>query len=95
MKLKNTKKTSSGTDWDRLSNMKDADINLDDIPELTEDFFAHAIIRLPKAKKTVSLRIDSDVLEWYKQQGPRYQTRMNAVLRIFMRANKKYKASFK
>lgn len=91
MKLKSTKKAPSGTDWDRLSNMKDMDINLDDIPELTKDFFSKAIIRLPKPKKTISLRIDSDVLEWYKQQGTRYQTRMNAVLRIFMRANTSFK----
>ena len=33
------------------------------------------------AKVMISLRVDSDVLEWYKAQGPRYQTRMNAVLR--------------
>ena len=32
-------------------------------------------------KVQISLRVDSDVLEWYKSQGPKYQTRMNEVLR--------------
>jgi len=36
------------------------------------------------SKKLVSLRIDTDVLEWFKQQGAGYQTRINAVLRVFV-----------
>jgi uncharacterized protein (DUF4415 family) len=39
------------------------------------------------AKASVSLRIDADVLEWFKAQGPGYQTRMNAVLRAFKDAS--------
>jgi len=35
----------------------------------------------------VSLRVDADVLEWFKAQGPGYQTRMNAVLRAFKNAS--------
>ena len=85
MKAKDTKKTSN-TDWERLSTMDDKDINLEDNPELTDSFFANATIRLPEPKKSVSLRLDPDVLEWYKHQGPGYQTRMNAVLRMYMRA---------
>jgi uncharacterized protein (DUF4415 family) len=85
MKVKDTKKTSN-TDWERLSTMDDSEINLEDISELNDSFFANATIRLPKPKKSVSLRLDPDVLEWYKHQGPGYQTRMNAVLRMYMRA---------
>ena len=85
MKVKNIKKTSN-TDWERLSTMEDKEINLEDSPELDESFFANATIRIPEPKKSVSLRIDKDVLEWYKHQGPGYQTRMNAVLRMYMRA---------
>jgi len=39
------------------------------------------------AKTSVSLRIDAGVLEWFKAQGPGYQTRMNAVLRAFKDAS--------
>jgi hypothetical protein len=41
---------------------------------------------MPEPKKAVSLRIDKDVLEWYKTRGPGYQTRINAVLRMYMQA---------
>lgn len=40
----------------------------------------------PVAKQPISLRIDEDVLNWFKEQGPRYQSRMNAVLRAYMTA---------
>jgi uncharacterized protein (DUF4415 family) len=40
---------------------------------------------LPKA--AVSLRLDQDVLSWFKDQGPSYQTRMNSVLRAFRDAS--------
>jgi uncharacterized protein (DUF4415 family) len=39
------------------------------------------------AKTSISLRLDADVLEWFKSQGPGYQTRMNAVLRAFRDAS--------
>jgi uncharacterized protein (DUF4415 family) len=39
------------------------------------------------AKQPISLRVDIDVLAWFKKQGPRYQSRMNAVLRAYMSAN--------
>ena len=38
-------------------------------------------------KSSISLRVDSDVLAWFKRQGPGYQTRMNAVLRAFKDAS--------
>jgi len=38
----------------------------------------------PVAKQPISLRVDADVLDWFKAQGPRYQSRINAVLRSFM-----------
>ena len=88
MKVKNTKKTSK-TDWERLSTMTDKEIDLSDSPELVDSFFDNATLIMPEPKKSVSLRIDSDVLDWYKLQGPGYQTRMNAVLRMYMRAKNK------
>lgn len=87
MKLKNSNKHSDiNTDWERLSTMTDDEIDLSESPELNESFFANATLRMPSPKKAVSLRIDPDVLGWYKEQGPGYQTRMNAVLRMYMQA---------
>ena len=88
MKVKNLK-SRSNTDWERLSTMTDKEIDLNDSPELDDSFFASATILLPEPKKSVSLRIDKDVLDWYRHQGPGYQTRMNAVLRMYMRAKGK------
>jgi uncharacterized protein (DUF4415 family) len=42
---------------------------------------------MPHTKKAVSIRLDEDVLTWFKSQGRGYQTRMNAVLRMYMRAH--------
>ena len=52
--------------------------------DLPPDFWAEAKVVLPPPKQAVSIRVDQDVLEWFKHQGPRYQTRMNAVLRSYM-----------
>jgi uncharacterized protein (DUF4415 family) len=87
MKEKNIKK-KSGTDWEKLSKMEDIEIDYSDTPELDESFFDNATIRMPEPKKAVNIRLDNDVLEWYKKQGAGYQTRMNAVLRMYMMTKK-------
>ncbi|SDG21177.1 BrnA antitoxin family protein [Pelagibacterium luteolum] len=51
---------------------------------LDGDFWKTAVLKEPLAKKSISLRVDRDVLDWYKAQGEGYQTRMNAVLRSYM-----------
>jgi uncharacterized protein (DUF4415 family) len=57
--------------------------------ELDEDFWRNARIVLPTPrKKSVHLRLDADVLTWFREQGPGYLTRMNAVLRAFMEAHR-------
>lgn len=83
MKVKDLKRNSK-TNWERLSTMEDKEIELTESPELDKNFFANATLRMPEAKKAVSLRLDPDVLEWYKTNGPGYQTRINAVLRMYM-----------
>lgn len=72
-----------------IKSIRDDDIDYTDIPELDEKFFANAEVNLPKAKKVISLRVDNDVLQWFKSCGAGYQTRMNAVLKTFMQAQKK------
>ncbi len=64
--------------------MGDDNIDCSDIPELDEAFWAKSTVRMPKTKPNISIRLDSDVLEWFKSQGAGYQTRMNAILRTYM-----------
>ena len=90
MKNDSTSKTSK-TDWDRLDAMTDEEIDFSDCPEITAEQFAQGIVRRglkSKAnKEQITLRIDHDVLEWFRQQGKGYQTKINALLRAYMEAN--------
>ena len=82
----------SKTDWARLK----AEATLpgeatDEHPEANVRHIVRGIVRrglqpLP-AKASISLRVDQDVLEWFKAQGPGYQTRINTVLRAFRDAS--------
>jgi len=74
---------TSKTDWKRLAEMDDEAIDTSDIAELDDDFFQKAELRVP-AKQPVTLRIDEDVLVWFKAQGKGYQTRINKLLRQYM-----------
>jgi uncharacterized protein (DUF4415 family) len=68
--------------------MKDEDIDTSDIPELGPDFFANAVlastVQWSGPKRLITLRLDPDVLEFYKKTGRGYQTKMNQVLRTQM-----------
>jgi len=72
--------------------MEDKDIDLSDSPELTPEMFARAVVRHglqprpPKAQLTV--RVDRDVLEWFRSRGRGYQTQINTLLRAYMEASK-------
>lgn len=73
--------------------MKDSAIVIDrDAPAWTPEMFARAIVRKglkpTQTKSLLSLRVDSDVLAWFRAQGRGYQSRMNALLRAFMKAHK-------
>lgn len=83
MSVKGTKKKSH-TDWRRLRNMRDQDIELADIPPLNARFFKTAKLRLPQPKSLVTMRLDPDVIQWFKRVGKGYQTRINAVLRMYI-----------
>jgi uncharacterized protein (DUF4415 family) len=82
------------TDWARLRAEEAAGLE----PELDEEEIGiewdwdNVKLVIPPIKKAVSVRLDQDVIAFFKAQGPGYQTRMNAVLRSFMLA-KKDKAS--
>jgi uncharacterized protein (DUF4415 family) len=79
---------------DRLRGLTDAEIEKavqsdpDAAPILDDEWFAKAKVVLPRKKTPVSVRVDQDVVDWFKAQGARYQTRINAVLRAYMEAHK-------
>jgi uncharacterized protein (DUF4415 family) len=80
------------TDWARVNALTDEDIakavaeDPDAAPLLDREWFRKARIVLPEPKLAVSIRLDREVLDWFRQQGPRYQTRINAVLRAYVQA---------
>ena len=67
--------------------MKDSEISYSDIPELDEAFFKNAKIVLPESKAAVSIHLETDVLNWFKSQGGGYQTKINAVLKTYVKAH--------
>ena len=90
--LKNLRrKGKSQTDWKRVKAIQDADIDFSDSPEITPEQFAQAIVQqgVPsRIRKTqLTLRLDADVLDWFRAQGPGYQTRINALLRAYRDAH--------
>ena len=91
MRANNTKKRSK-TDWKRIDEMRDEDIDYSDIPKIGPDFFANAIL-WPGPKKQITLRIDPDVLTFFRKHGRVYQSTMNAVLRKYMEARKVQKSA--
>ena len=81
------------TDWARVNALSDEDIlaAMRDDPDWAEFMdidWSKAVVVYPIAKKAVSIRLDEDVIDFFKQGGPGYQTRMNAVLRHFMTEQK-------
>jgi len=91
----NKKSTSkkSGSDFDPLLVMKDSEIDTTDLPEVSPKQFARTIVRQglkpAPAKAQVTIRVDRDVLAWFRKQGRGYQTRINTLLRAYMEAHKR------
>ena len=95
LKRKSTEKTDRPrTDWARVDALTDEDIaaairdDPDAAPELDEEWFASATLVMPQPKEQISIRLDRDVLEHFRRY-PRYQTRINAILRAAMEHEKK------
>jgi uncharacterized protein (DUF4415 family) len=73
----------SQTDWARVDKMAEADMDFLENPPLDKDFWAEAIC-WPGPKKQITLRLDIDVLDFFKKHGKGYQTAINSVLRQYM-----------
>ena len=86
--IEEARKLNDQTDWDRLENAEQAglepacDADFDDV----EWNWENTTVVIPEPKKAISVRLDADVLEFFKSQGKGYQTRINAVLRSYMEA---------
>ncbi len=77
-------------EWTASDRLTDAEIaeaagqDPDSAPLLDDAFWANAELLMPVPKQAISIRLDEDVLAWFKATGPGYQSRMNAVLRAYM-----------
>ena len=85
---------SDKTDWKRVRAMTDADIEravATDPETFIPDavWFKKAKIIMPEPKEMVTLRLDQDILKWFRHDGRGYQTRINAVLRAFVEAQER------
>jgi uncharacterized protein (DUF4415 family) len=75
------KPTRGRADFERLDRMTEAEIERTSPPELANlpaDFWKDAVLVVPESKVPISLRVDRDVLEWFRQEGPRYQNECRA-----------------
>ena len=69
---------------DQLSQMNDGEIDFSDIPEITDWSEAVRGKFYRPVKKQITLRLDADMIEWFKSKGNKYQTRINQALREYM-----------
>ena len=81
----------AGTDWDRLQRMSAGAIRKGiaadpDAHGTDEEFWKGAEVVMPTPKEIVTIRLDADLLRWFRQHRG-YQTRINAVLRAYMKAH--------
>jgi uncharacterized protein (DUF4415 family) len=84
-------KAKSRTDWTRLRRLTPSQIRRGilsdpDVHPTDEKFWKDAKVVLPQRKEIITIRLDADLLEWFRQQQG-YQTRINAILRAYMNAN--------
>jgi len=84
MSLDEMRKMKSRTDWERVKSAPDYEGE----PEIDVDWAKAELIE-PAPKKLISLRIDADIIEFFRSQGKGYQTKMNAVLRAYKEAQDK------
>lgn len=84
-------KKSISSDLKRVDKLKDENIDYSDIPELDDSFFKKAMVNLPKKKDLLTLRVDHNILEFFKEKGKGYQTLINAVLKAYVEAHQIHK----
>ena len=92
----NSTTQKSETDWERVDAMADEEIDLSECDEITPEMFAKAVVRRGlepvRRKAQVTLRLDSDVIGWFKHGGRGYQTRINTLLRAYVDQQRHHEA---
>ena len=83
----NASKKSISSDLPRIDAMSDSEIDYSDAPDTDAEFWSAAVVNSPMVKRQVTLRIDPDIVEFFKNSGSGYQTRINAVLRSYVKAH--------
>lgn len=86
------------TDWARIDALTDEEIEaaMRDDPDWADSIdidWSKAELIIPRKKRAISIRLDEDVIDFFKREGDGYQTRMNAVLRHFMEQTRKPNAA--
>jgi uncharacterized protein (DUF4415 family) len=79
------------TDWAAFDSLTDEEIeaSIKNDPDWSDDWkWGEAVLVMPPKKKPISIRVDEDVLDFFKNEGGQYQRRINAVLRSFMQQKK-------
>jgi len=79
-------KKSIKSDLARVDALKDEDIDYSEIPDLSalgQEFWDKAVVKRAEPKVQVTIRLDREVLDWFKSQGKGYQSQINAVLRAY------------
>ena len=87
--------TKGKTDWARVNALTDEEIEAaakadPDAGLLDEEFWKKAQVVMPHSKRHQGMRLDVEVIEWFKAQGPGWQTRMNAVLKSYVEVQKRH-----
>ena len=85
------RKGLTNTDWERLDNMTDEEVERNALEDnrrhgIPDDWYKDAVLMRWPPKEQISIRIDEDVLKFFRSMGKGYQTKINAVLRAFMEA---------
>ena len=88
MNAKSTKKSSrSRTNLAKLRRKDDSSINYKDSPATTKAFWKDAEVFMPQHKVHISLRLDENIINYFKDEGKGYQSRINAILKAYMTAH--------
>jgi uncharacterized protein (DUF4415 family) len=86
-------RTKGKTNWPRVRRLTEQQINAratsdPDAQPTDDEFWKDARLVMPEPKVPITIRLDREVLDWFKRAGSRYQTRMNAVLKAYMHARR-------
>lgn len=92
--VRNHARRRGQTDWESVASMSEREIQRrakadPDAQPTDANFWKNARVVMPPGKRPITVRIDRDVLAWFRARGRGYQSRMNAVLRSYMDAHRK------